>query len=86
MLILHSFIGARNSSRCGVRLAEGIALLPRGVFLPQRTAVNHPTSDQASSAPEHIGLLRRGRIEKALMPQPLAEIEVQRRDFKTPSW
>jgi len=36
------------------RLAQAIALLPRGVYQPQRTAVNRPTLDQTFPAPEHI--------------------------------
>jgi N12 class adenine-specific DNA methylase len=36
------------------RLAEAIALLPRDVFRPQRTAVNRPTRAQTFPAPDHI--------------------------------
>ena len=36
------------------RLAQAIALLPRDVFRPQRTAVQRPTLDQTFPAPDHI--------------------------------
>jgi N12 class adenine-specific DNA methylase len=36
------------------RLAQAIALLPRDVFRPQRTAVQRPTLEQTFPAPDHI--------------------------------
>ena len=36
------------------RLAEAIALLPRAVYHPQRTAVRRPTTEQLFPAPEHV--------------------------------
>ena len=43
-----------NGQPLAERLAQAIALLPRDVFRPQRTAVTRPTLDQAFPIPEHI--------------------------------
>jgi N12 class adenine-specific DNA methylase len=45
---------AGNGRDLSEQLAQAIALLPRDVFQPQRTAVKPPTLDQVFPAPDHI--------------------------------
>lgn len=43
-----------NGRDLGEQLAEAIAMLPRNVFTPHRTAIRPPTLDQTVPAPENI--------------------------------
>ena len=43
-----------NGRDLGEQLAEAIAMLPRNVFTPHRTAIRAPTLDQTVPAPENI--------------------------------